>query len=166
MSTRHFRRAALLACGLLILALPALADYERTFTFDGDELEVVDMIGAVAVTRAPGDEFTVKVIVRGEDATEDMLEFKVQEGRDASLAVVFPTKKHDDYVYPPLGRGSKTRIHFHQGRQILAGHEEAVPEHHNVKGEVDLGGIGAAAQEAGDLAQKSGLRNLSCAAIL
>ena len=116
MSTRHFRRAALVACGLLILALPALADHERTFTFDGNELEVIDMIGAVAVTRAPGDQFTVKVTVRGGDATEDLLEFKVREGRDAGLAVVFPTAEHDDYIYPPLGRDSKTRIHFHQGK--------------------------------------------------
>ncbi|RKZ19470.1 hypothetical protein DRQ50_01975 [bacterium] len=115
MSTRHFRRAVLTACGLLILALPAAADYEQTFTFDGNELEVADMIGAVAVTRASGNQFTVKVTVRGDDATDEILGFKVKEGSEAYLAVIFPTDEHDDYVYPALGRGSKTRINFNHG---------------------------------------------------
>jgi hypothetical protein len=117
MTTRHALRATLVACACLALALPALADSTQDFTFDSDHLEVVDMIGAVTVTQARGDAFTVKVTMRGEDAADGVLTVETEEGRDARLVVVYPVKEHDEYVYPPMGRRSQSRIHFHQHEQ-------------------------------------------------
>lgn len=111
------RRGALFALTILIFALtvPAavLADaFTRVFTFDGDKLVVANLVGAVEVVSGSGDDFKVTVDVRGDDADESLLEFLVEEGSKGKLAVQFPVEDHDDYVYPELGRHSKTTIHL------------------------------------------------------
>ena len=101
---------------VLLLSLPAAAGDQitRDFTFEAESLLVADMIGAVTVVPAPGDRFTVTVRVGGQDAQEGRLEFVTRKGNDSSLAIKFPTQDHQDYVYPPLGPGSKSTISYNE----------------------------------------------------
>jgi len=112
----HYRVPStfLLATILFVLALaaPALAeDIENSWTIDARELSIANLIGAVEVTAARGDEFTIEAVVRGEDAEDGLITF-VQDGTgDVDFAVVFPLEDHTKYVYPELGSG-KTTIHY------------------------------------------------------
>ena len=108
---RNHRRTACLAAGLALLLAAATAlggEFERTFRFDSDDLEVVAMIGRVEVIAAEGQDFTVTVRVRGHDADETLITFTEEQGRDGKLAVAFPLQEHSRYVYPELGGGSTT----------------------------------------------------------
>ncbi len=116
MITRHPHRTPgfAAAAGLILLLAAGTAlgdDVTRTFRFDGETLELADMIGAVEVTAATGDAFEVTVHVQGKDAAEDVLQFAEEQGGDAKLAIRFPLDDHSRYVYPALGQG-KTTIHF------------------------------------------------------
>ncbi|MFO7610381.1 MAG: DUF4097 family beta strand repeat-containing protein [Candidatus Krumholzibacteriia bacterium] len=102
---------------LAVLAAAGAAlggEFERTFTFTGDDLEVVSMIGATEVVAADGDDFAVTVRVRGKDAAEDLVTFAASDGGEGSLVVRFPLEQHTRYVYPALG-GGKSTIHFRDG---------------------------------------------------
>jgi hypothetical protein len=94
------------------LSAASAAEYTRDFTFDARELVVANLVGAIEVVSADGDEFRVTVHVRGDDATEDLVGFVVDEGSKTRLAIEFPVEDHDDYVYPELGRNSETTIHI------------------------------------------------------
>ncbi len=94
-------------------AIPVLgAGFEQDFAFDGDELKIANMIGKVDVRRTSGDQIRVTVTVRGEDAEQGMVKFETDQGSKAELNIHFPTDKHKKYVYPELGRGSKTTISY------------------------------------------------------
>lgn len=115
MSRRSWRFAAFaLVLFSLAWAIPALAQIQKEFVFSGDELTVVDMIGKIEVGSAPGRDFTVEVRVMGSDATDDLLDFDVTEGREASLLIQFPLDEHDEYVYPALGRHGRTTISYRE----------------------------------------------------
>ena len=105
--------AFLILITLLAGTAPA-AEFEKEFTFDGRELLVSNMIGAIKVKEGSSDAFRVLISVRGEDASEDLLEFIVEEGGNNALAIKFPLDDHTKYVYPALGRNSSTTIHFHE----------------------------------------------------
>lgn len=94
------------------VSVASAGEFNRDFTFESDDLKIVNMIGAVEVVAAKGDAFEVQVMVRGEDASEDFLEFVTLEDDGDVLAVRFPLKQHRKYVYPELGSGSKTTIHY------------------------------------------------------
>jgi DUF4097 and DUF4098 domain-containing protein YvlB len=110
------RREAVLrvAAGLLAVALvsgPAqAASFERQFTFQADELTLVDLIGAVHVEGHSGSDFVVKVNVQGADADEKRIQFETDTGRRSRLVVQFPVRDQRDYVYPRLGSRSRTTI--------------------------------------------------------
>ncbi len=99
---------------LLSLAVGAAlaGEFEREFTFATDDLKVVNMIGAIEVVEAAGDEFQIKVTVRGDDASEDILEFIDFNDDGDVFAIKFPIKKHKKYVYPEMGSGSSTTMTF------------------------------------------------------
>jgi hypothetical protein len=98
----------------LLAAAPAAfaGDHVRDFTFDANHLVVANLVGAIDVVPATGDAFRVTVHVRGEDAAEGLVQVVVDEGSRTRLAIEFPVEEHDDYVYPELGRNSKTTIHI------------------------------------------------------
>jgi hypothetical protein len=105
---------------VMILALVAVfaftagaAEFQKEFTFDAKELLVSNMIGKVDVVASDSDAFRVIVSVAGEDASEDLLEFVTEEGSSSALVVKFPLEDHTKYVYPELGSGSSSTIHFH-----------------------------------------------------
>ena len=99
--------AAVLA--LLLAAGPAAAgEFQKTFRFDADDLQVAAMVGRIEVRPAAGDAFEVTVHVRGADADEGLVSFVEEKDR---LRVEFPLDEHDRYVYPEMG-GRQTTIRF------------------------------------------------------
>lgn len=107
--------ALLLALPLLMALTASLAlagDFERDFTFDSHDLKVVNMIGAVTVTATEGEDFQVHVVVRGADAGPDVLTFVTPNDDGDVLAIQYPLKEHQRYVYPEMGSRSKTTMHF------------------------------------------------------
>lgn len=98
---------------LAVLALPVLAsEIEKEFIFDGDELTISNMIGKVDVRSTGGNKIRVSVMVRGDDASENLIEFKTEKGSKAELHIEFPINDHRKYVYPELGRGSETSFSY------------------------------------------------------
>jgi len=106
-----FARLSLVLGAALLFAASAGAHTEQ-FTFEGEELILVNLIGEINIGRAPGDRFEVEVEVLGDDAGPDVLDFKSREGRDAELLILFPLKEEQSYVYPRMGRGSSTNFTF------------------------------------------------------
>ena len=104
-------RVALLSVVLLIAAAVAVqaGEFTETFELNAEELDLVDLIGEVRLEPASGDDFEIRVEVRGDDASRDIVEIDIDKGRRAGVAVRFPDEKK--FVYPPLGRG-KTTFNF------------------------------------------------------
>lgn len=102
--------SVVLGAGLLFAA--GAGAHTEQFTFEGEELILVNLIGEIRIGRAPGDRFEVEVEVLGDDAGPDVLEFKSREGRDAELLILFPLEEENSYVYPRMGRGSSTNFTF------------------------------------------------------
>ena len=105
----------ILAVAMLLAVSPpsALADFERSFTVSGQRLALANLIGQISVSGKSGGDIEVLVNVRGEDASEDLISF--DEG-DGSLFVLFPIDEHDSYVYPEMGRGSRSQVRFRTER--------------------------------------------------
>lgn len=105
-----------LASALLAgLATTTLADeFTESFQFSGERLILVDLIGQVEITGHDGDDFLVEVHVQGEDASREIIEFDQKNGATSELWIRFPVEEERDYVYPRLGRRSKTT--FQSGR--------------------------------------------------
>lgn len=109
-------RLSILFVVAVILADVAIgAEFERTFNFDSKELKVENMIGKVEVVASRDDQFKVTIKVQGQDASEDLLQFNLDEGSKGHLVVAFPIDDHRKYVYPKLGKGSKTTMHYRHG---------------------------------------------------
>jgi len=95
---------------VLLTATTVWADFERSFTIESNELRLANLIGTVDVKVAKGDKFLVTVHVQGEDATEERVQFEESGGRRGELAILFPTDESSRYVYPPMGRNSRTKF--------------------------------------------------------
>lgn len=110
------RQWVLLPLVMLILAAWAIpawsAGIEESYTFDGDELKITNMIGKVDVRSTSGDQIRVTIRVLGEDAEPGLLTFEADQGNKAELNITFPIDEHRKYVYPELGSGSKTTISY------------------------------------------------------
>jgi DUF4097 and DUF4098 domain-containing protein YvlB len=90
---------------LLPLAGAARAEFTREFTFPAGDLRIANLIGQVDVRGHAGKEYRVTVNVRGEDATEARIRFDERAG---GLVVQFPLDETRRYVYPAIGRRSRT----------------------------------------------------------
>lgn len=109
------RALALTALLILVLASPnARADYEESFTYSSSSLKIVNLIGAIDVQGHDGDSFLVEVKVSGADAEPGVIEFESSDGQRAELIVGFPVDDERRYIYPELGRNSRTT--FNPGR--------------------------------------------------
>lgn len=106
-------------CLVLIALLPTLlhprparaAEITREFTFATRELFVGNLIGAVDVRQGTGDAFRVTVHLRGDDAKPELVEM-LQE--NDALRLRFPLEKHDTYVYPAMGSGTRMTTTIHE----------------------------------------------------
>ena len=100
-----------LSVGLAMLATGvAWADFERSFSFGSNELRVANLIGSIDIKPASGDEFKVTIVVKGDDASPDLVNFEESGGRRSELAILFPIDESSRYVYPPLGANSRTQF--------------------------------------------------------
>jgi hypothetical protein len=116
MKTKQIGRACLTALALLALFTPAArADFEESFTFDSEELRISNLVGEVRVEGHDGSDFEVVVNVQGSDAERDLIEFDVEEGRHATLAIIFPVDEEEDYVYPRWGHNSRSQFRLRRG---------------------------------------------------
>lgn len=102
----------LIACLPSLLAVPSAgaAEITREFTFATTDLYVGNLIGAIDVRQGQGDAFKVTVNLRGDDMSADRI--TLEQESDA-LRIRFPLEKHDSYVYPAMGRGSRCTFSIH-----------------------------------------------------
>jgi hypothetical protein len=132
--TNHPRRpgrpapvVALATAAILVAVLPILGaslgsgraqagEFTRTLTMESQKLELINMIGEVTVERGTGDSYAIEIHVRGDDADEELVEIIEKNGRDGRVMIKFPIEEHRDYVYPGLGRHSKTTFTFKDHR--------------------------------------------------
>lgn len=105
----------LLTLAVAVTIAPARADFTRDFTIEANELFVGNLIGEILVEGHSGSDFEVVVDVRGDDSDEDRIRFEEESGARARLLIVFPLDEERDYVYPEMGRRSRTS--FHVGRR-------------------------------------------------
>jgi DUF4097 and DUF4098 domain-containing protein YvlB len=91
------------------------AEFTETFTFDAETLALANLVGEVVIQGHTGPDFEVEVRVLGEDASEDLIRFRTEEGTRARLLVEFPVREERTYIYPRLGRGSSTHFSFGTG---------------------------------------------------
>lgn len=110
---RRLQWAIGVGCCLLAGAVRA-EDFERSFEFKGDRLEVASLIGAVTVEASDSKAFIVEVQVHGSDATPQQITFDITSDR---LGVKFPVGDHLKYVYPELGKSSRTMFSIEKGRR-------------------------------------------------
>ncbi len=84
------------------------AGFERHFRFSGDRLAVANLIGEIQVEGHDGPTFEIDLSVRGGDASPERIDFRTEDGDKARLTVAFPTKDERRFVYPPMGRNTKS----------------------------------------------------------
>ena len=108
-----FVTAALCAVGTLASA----EGIEQSFTFDGEELVVANLVGKVRIEPADGSNFDVAVSVRGRDAAPGKITFEKTDGAKARLAIRFPVDKESRFIYPEMGTDFNTTINVSNGNQ-------------------------------------------------
>lgn len=109
----------LLLSTLITTAPAARGEVEKRFRFESHELRVTDLIGAYTIEGHAGDAFEVVVTVRGEDAGPDALRMETEDGERATLRILFP-EDEDRFVYPPLGKGSRTTLRGRDDSGLLS----------------------------------------------
>lgn len=90
----------------LSFALLPLSAQAQKNSFDARSLTLVNLVGEIEVVGHDGDTFEVETKIQGEDA--DRVTIEIERGRSALLLVRFPIDDERDYVYPKLGRRSRT----------------------------------------------------------
>ncbi len=123
MSVRRLKwrgpRFALLGPVLTWLALTPAAvgqPFEKHFSLTGDELLLVNLIGEVRVEGTRGSSFEADVVVRGEDASQELIQFETAEGEQAKLIVKFPIEEERRYVYPEMDDDGSTSFSWPKGQ--------------------------------------------------
>lgn len=102
--------AIALGVALLVAGAAHAEEFDETFSFDGDELAVSNLVGAITVEGHDGSGFEILAEVRGADASRDEIDFETGKGRMPSLDVVFPDE--DRFVYPELGAGARMSVNM------------------------------------------------------
>jgi hypothetical protein len=156
---------SLLALAVAILPVRA-EEFDESFSLQSGALTVRSLVGAVTVSPSSDGAFHVTVRARGADAGRDRLQIKVDDGGSAAgIEIRFPDD--DRFVYPEMGRSSKTVIRDDgfwsslfgggvtvagsgRGLEIWADLEIRVPAGGRLEMEQAVGDI-AAADLAGDL---------------
>lgn len=105
----------LVVVSVLTVSAMAQAQFTEEFTIDAQRLFVGNLIGEITVEGHSGSNFEVTVEVQGDDADRDLIQFEQNDGDQSELLIIFPIDDHRNYVYPELGRGSRTN--FRIGRE-------------------------------------------------
>ena len=103
-SSRRQGIGTVLAAAVLVAA-PALGEFDESYRFDAESLTVSSLIGKVDIGPATGSQFEVDVSVRGADGVPGNIKLeKSTRGSRARLAVEFPVDEERRYVYPEFSR--------------------------------------------------------------
>ncbi|MFH1842638.1 MAG: DUF4097 family beta strand repeat-containing protein [bacterium] len=109
---RLFIPVVLLIFTFGLTSLATAGEFTREFTIDADQFQLINLIGEIQLVASDGDDIEILIEVSGDDADEDLIEIEVNEGRRAEVAILFPIGEERNYVYPKLGRGSRTTINM------------------------------------------------------
>jgi hypothetical protein len=86
---------------------PAFAEeFHEQFTIAENELRLGNLIGEIRVEGHSGSAFEVDIHVQGTDASRDQIRVEQKDG--INLVVLFPVDREKRYVYPRIGKHSKT----------------------------------------------------------
>ncbi len=103
-SSRRPGIGTVLAAAVLV-AVPALGEFDESYRFDAESLTVSSLIGKVDIGPATGSQFEVEVSVRGADGVPGNIKLEEStRGSRARLAVEFPVDEERRYVYPGFSR--------------------------------------------------------------
>ena len=103
-SSRRQGIGTVLAAAVLVAA-PALGEFDESYRFDAESLTVSSLIGKVDIGPATGSQFEVEVSVRGADGVPGNIKLEEStRGSRARLAVEFPVDEERRYVYPEFSR--------------------------------------------------------------
>ena len=94
-----------------LAAAGTFAGYSEKIEVDGDSLTFNNLIGEIRVEYGRGDSFLIEIDVQGQDAERGAIDID-RDGDEISL--VFP--RSADYVYPRLGKNSRSTISERGGR--------------------------------------------------
>jgi hypothetical protein len=115
-----FVSIALAVAALSGVATSARAEFQEVASFAADSLTLENLIGEIRV-EGGGAEFRVQVDVRGGDASRESIRIEKKDGAAATLSVRFPLESERRYVYPRLGRGSKSTFEPGSGLKKIFG---------------------------------------------
>lgn len=109
---KHVLRTGAIAVALALAGTaPALGEeFTETYSIPGDNLLVLNLIGEIRIEGHSGSDYQVDVHVRGADASREIIQIQTREGGDAELVVEFPIERRARFVYPELGRNSRTNF--------------------------------------------------------
>lgn len=99
-------------CGALIAFSPAAnaEEFTETVSISGNNLMVLNLIGKVRVEGHSGSDYQVEVRAQGDDVSRETLKIETREGDDAEVVVRFPVEERSKFVYPRMGRNSRTEF--------------------------------------------------------
>jgi hypothetical protein len=89
---------------------PASADFDAQRSIDARMLTVANLIGEVYVEGSDGSTFDVEVRVRGDDGTPENVQIEVREGERGEVYIAYPVGRRTRFVYPELGRNSRSEF--------------------------------------------------------
>lgn len=138
-------------CASLLLVSAALGATERRSVSAG-RLVLSNLAGEIRAEKTSGPNFDVEVSILGRDAEASGIRVEVKEGDPAHLIVRFPTDKEDRFVYPAMGKGSRTTIRQRDG----SGDGESLVDwiFSGGKGKVEIAGSGKGMQVWADVVVK------------
>lgn len=140
-----------IASAPLLLVSVALGAPERR-SVSTDHLILSNLVGEVRVEKADGTTFDVEVSILGRDAAASGVRVEVKEGEPAHLIVRFPTDKEDRFVYPAIGKGSRTTIRQRDGAEDGEGLVDWIFS--GGKGKVEIAGSGKGMEVWADVTVK------------
>ncbi|MFN8548119.1 MAG: hypothetical protein U0527_09200 [Candidatus Eisenbacteria bacterium] len=96
---------------IFAISAGAQADFTANASLSARSLKVENLVGEITIEGTDGSNFEVDASIQGRDATRESMRLETIEGDDAVARVLFP-KGEDEFIYPRLGRSSRTTFSF------------------------------------------------------
>ena len=145
LSSSNGCKAAITALAVLaLIATPALAGtVKEQRSFNSESLTVRNLIGEITVEGHSGSDFEVDITIQGKDATSGLISI---DDSDDQLDLKFPSKAK--FVYPRLGKGSRTKFSVKDGDNDWLG---ALLSFGRDSGRIEVSGTGPGVEVWADL---------------
>jgi len=111
MRIHSFTPAGVALGALVAIGTAAQADFTANASLSARSLKVENLVGEITVEGTDGATFEIDASIQGRDATRETMRLETVEGDAAIARVLFP-KGEDEFVYPRLGRSSRTTFSF------------------------------------------------------